>query len=179
MLKPAGLINSACCCLRCTLTGVLQWLKSAATPGTPTTSYRASSPTSLFILRSSANGCPIPPAAPRSATLYCLASIVVAWRAALRAPRLCARRGVCAHLCTIPADRRPSKEATFLHADGAAGDAKLRVQRLLANPQLECVNKVELILKWPKRLRRSTFVLQQCKSAMKNAWFVFDLGQYG
>mmetsp|Transcript_9001 Transcript_9001/g.26978 ORF Transcript_9001/g.26978 Transcript_9001/m.26978 type:complete len:228 (+) Transcript_9001:539-1222(+) len=50
--------------------GVLQWLRSLATPGvTGATSYRLSSLTSLFIFSSRPSGCPMPPAAPRSATL--------------------------------------------------------------------------------------------------------------
>ena len=45
------------------------WLRSAATPGVPTISYRASWEISGLCLSSRDMGCPIPPAAPRTATL--------------------------------------------------------------------------------------------------------------
>ena len=49
--------------------GVLQWLRSAATPATLATSYSASSVTMRFILSSRLSGWPMPPPAPRTATL--------------------------------------------------------------------------------------------------------------
>jgi hypothetical protein len=52
-----------------TLTVVLQWLRSAATPTVFAISYKESSATSGCIFKSSASGWPIPPAAPNSATL--------------------------------------------------------------------------------------------------------------
>ena len=41
---------------RTTFDAVSMWLRSAPTPGVPTTSYRLSSPTSGFIFMSSASG---------------------------------------------------------------------------------------------------------------------------
>jgi hypothetical protein len=48
---------------------VFMWLMSAVTPGVLTTSYRWSTETSGFIFISSESGWPIPPDAPRTATL--------------------------------------------------------------------------------------------------------------
>lgn len=45
------------------------WLTSAATPGVLAISYSVSLETSGFSFMSRARGCPIPPAAPRTATL--------------------------------------------------------------------------------------------------------------
>jgi len=63
-----------------TCTGVLQWLRSTATPLTiGATSNSASSVTHLFILRSSDKGCPMPPAAPKTATfLHCTTGMTLA-----------------------------------------------------------------------------------------------------
>ena len=57
---------------------VLMWPTSAATPGAPLMSNSASSLTAGFSLRRRESGCPIPPPAPRIATL-------VAWRVFLSA----------------------------------------------------------------------------------------------
>lgn len=55
-------------CVFPTFTGVLQWLRSAATPGVLAMSYSARSVTRRFILSSRLRGCPMPPAAPSTAT---------------------------------------------------------------------------------------------------------------
>ncbi len=48
---------------------VLVWLRSAVTPGVLKTSYKCKVDTSGFILSSKLKGCPMPPAAPNTATL--------------------------------------------------------------------------------------------------------------
>ena len=48
---------------------VLMWLMSAATPGVPAISKRDTSSTMEFIFMSMESGCPMPPAAPSTATL--------------------------------------------------------------------------------------------------------------
>ena len=52
-----------------TCAGVSMWLKSAATPGVCAISYKESFVTPGVCLRSKERGCPIPPLAPRTATL--------------------------------------------------------------------------------------------------------------
>ena len=83
-------VRQAVCAQHCTnlasrgtLTFVLQWLRSAATPTVLAISYSASSDTYGCIFSSRASGCPMPPAAPSSATFRPLfASVTYATRLA-------------------------------------------------------------------------------------------------
>ena len=50
--------------------GVSIWLTSAATPGAPRISYKLKDDTCGSVLSNSDSGCPIPPPAPRTATLW-------------------------------------------------------------------------------------------------------------
>jgi hypothetical protein len=66
---------------RPTLIGVLQWLRSAATPATLATSYSASSDTRSFIFSSKLRGWPVSHAAPSRATLAAAAATALRrWR---------------------------------------------------------------------------------------------------
>lgn len=76
---PAGMTTTAapisaflsCSGPMCAVTraGVLTWERSAATPGVPTISYKASSLTRSLVFSSRERGAPMPPAAPQTATL--------------------------------------------------------------------------------------------------------------
>ena len=58
-LRQAPSSSRPVCAL--TVIGVLQWLRSVATPSTPAMSYNANSVISLFIFSRRASGCPMPP----------------------------------------------------------------------------------------------------------------------